>query len=108
MKIRTCFVSNSSSSSSVTSECWMGIEFFNSASVGIKDLSWSRLSEVGLRRYVYGCGAEIVGLPVEAMGEQETVSHFRHKVFDGLAELGFSGGIAEVGWILPTFIIEVQ
>lgn len=106
MRIRTCFVSNSSSSSSVTSECWMGIEFFDSDSVGIKDLSWSRISDVGLRSFVYG--PTIVGLPIEAMGEQETVSHFRHEVFERLAELGFSGGIAEVDWILPTFDIGVQ
>ena len=104
MKIRACFVSNSSSSSSIQSECYMGIEFYCPESVGLDPRYWRKLGDVGLR-YVWH-SSNIVGLPIYAMGEQETVSQFRLRVFEALKKLGFNEDITNVDWILP--MVEVE
>ena len=104
MKIRSCFVSNSSSSSSIQSECYMGIEFYCPESVGLGPRYWDKLRDVGLRDVWHN--GNIVGLPIHAMGDQETVAQFRLRVFEALKKLGFNEDITNVDWVLPTVEVE--
>lgn len=74
MKIRQCFVSNSSSSSF----CIMGASI--KAPEYMDDFSWE-MEQSGLECYnMYGEYA--VGLPLHKMGEDETKGQFRQRVAD--------------------------
>lgn len=101
MKIRTNYVSNSSSSSFCVSECYMGIDRSSPSYKSIEyngdvltNLSWS-VGEEG-----------VIGIDIENMNDEETKNNFRHRVFIELKKFGFTGEEEEINWRLPEFEVE--
>jgi len=101
MKIRTGYVSNSSSSSFCVSECYMGIDGSSPSYKSIKydgDI-WTNLS--------WFVGEDnVIGIDIENMNDEETKNDFRHRVFIELKKFGFTGEEGEINWRLPEFQVE--
>lgn len=103
MKIRLNYVSNSSSSSFCTSECYMGIDRYSFSYNSIKydmhinsNLSWFVGED------------NVVGIDVDNMMDEETKNDFRHRVFIELKKFGFTGVEDEINWRLPEFEVSID
>lgn len=99
MKIRTCFVSNSSSSSTVYSECYMGIQCYSS----YVQIDSDAACALGL---TWDIPATAYGLSILTMRDDETVAQFRARAYDLLKQAGFTGTISDVDWVLPARTID--
>lgn len=103
MKIRINYVSNSSSSSFCTSECYMGIDRFSKS---YKSVIYDENICTNLNWFV---GEDnIIGINVEYMMNDETKKEFRHRVFLELQKAGFNGTEDEINWRLPVFQVTLN
>ena len=103
MKLRTNYVSNSSSSSFCVSECYMGID---RTSFSYDSIKYDRYINSNLSWFV---GEDnVVGIGIENMMDEETKNDFRHRVFLELKKFGFTGDEDEINWRLPEFEVSIE
>ena len=103
MKIRSNYVSNSSSSSFCVSECYMGID---RSSFSYKSIKYDGYINSYLSWFV---GEDnVIGISIENMMDEETKNDFRHRVFLELKKFGFTGTEDEINWRLPEFVVSIE
>lgn len=104
MKIRNGYVSNSSSSSYwVDSTCFMGIDYKTDGYDTIDLKSSSNLIEFGNHGSWREGDEMVIGFDVDDMKENETKKEFRHRVFEALKSIGYTGKEEDVDWKLPSY-----
>lgn len=104
MKIRMGYVSNSSSSSYwVDSTCFMGIDHHTDGYDTIDFSPSSNLIEFGNHGSWREGDEMVIGFDVDDMKENETKKEFRHRVFEALKSIGYTGKEEDVDWKLPSY-----